>query len=185
MESDPRFFLDIVAGKLWFAVLEFNKDIRDVRKEIGELRIGVLKVLKRSKIKSIEEKFLELNSRLIYMQDLEIGDFSGDSFWFSLYNKQYEELTEEEKKIIITDEKTNTREEFMIDVNKFIRYWSINPPRMKVDVIKAIRRAEKNLMLLDERIMSKFSHINELTAIKISVISMIIAVSSILISIFT
>lgn len=185
MESDPK-FLHFLLVKLWKAVIDFNKDIRDLRKKIGELRIGLFKAFNRRKLKSIEAKFLELNSRILYMETLETGDFRNDSLWYSLYNKQFTELAEEEKKIIIPNEERNTTEEVKVDVVKFLHYWSMKPPpQMKADVIKAIKRAEKNLTLLDNRIVTKFSDINQLTAIKISVISMIIAVSSILIGIFT
>ena len=59
-----------------------------------------------------------------------------------LYNKQFTELTEEEKKIIITNEETNTREELKVDMDKFLLYWSTNPqPQIKPDIIKVIKRA--------------------------------------------
>lgn len=185
MESDPRVFHDLTV-KLWKAIVDFNKDIRDLRKKIGEFRIGLFKAFYRRRLKSIEAKFLELNSRIFYMEDLETGDFRSDSLWYSLYNKQFTELTEEEKKILIPNEERLTREEVNVYVKKFMHYWRMEPPpQMKPHIIKAIRKAEKNLTFLDNRIVTKFSDINQLTAIKISVISMIIAVSSILIGIFT
>jgi len=177
--DDPRFLLTV---ELWKAVLGFNKDITKLRKQIVEVRIGLFEAVTRRRIKRIEEEFIKLNSRLFYFEDLEIQDFRNYPLWPSLYNKTFEELTDNEK--TIKGVKINNNKKFI--ENEFMLYWRlpVTEVPMKKPILQIIEIARKNLSILDDRIITRYSQADQLKAMTVSIVSVFIAVISILISFF-
>ena len=203
--------LDIL-NRLWLAGVEFNRDITKLRKEIFEVRIGLLEAFQRRRIKHIEEEFIKLNSRLFYFENLEIQDFRDDTMCRVLYDKKLMDLKDNEKIIQgveINDEfitsfmqdwrslpSTELTDIEIVNVNSFneltddektielekiekmIHYWR----RMRKSILQVIERARINLSILDDRIITKYSQANQLKAMTVSIVSIFIAIISILFS---
>jgi len=173
-EKEIKWFNDLI-GILYRKIGDFNTGINEVRLEVFSVPVGLIKALKRKKIERIEKHLKKSYSRFLLLEQIQRGDlFTKESIWLFLYNKKFEQLSTEKEKF--------GRDKF--DAEKFVKYWVLNPNNMQLHTITAIENIKKDLNELNNLLAIKNVELNQLRTISISVISVFIALGSVVVSIF-
>ncbi len=174
---DEKKWFDNLNGVLYRQILLFGKEVMKEHYEVISVRVGLFEAFFRRKIKKIVKKRKQFYSRFLNLEEIRSSYYfhKGDeAVWRFLFGKTLEEISDEKDKF--------GGKKF--DEDNYSKYMVDDPYNMRTSINSAIDKAKKVLGELNDLFADKNIELSQLIGITISIISVLIASGSFLVSLF-